>query len=312
MPFIAPPTGGTRLWRTICRACGVCLNMILKTITENVKIPDLVKRIYKKFMQDRCMGRAAELGFYFVLSIFPLLIFLLTLLSFLPDADKLLMNYMARMIPPQALELIDRWADNLRESRSGGLLSFGILFTLWSASTGMIALMRALNTAYEVKEGRPFLKARLVAVLLLFSLSFLILGGASLVFFGDFILSWIFGYVSLSDFQGIAAELVRYLIGLIMLYGGLNIIYNFGPNIAYKPTLINPGSIFATVACLIVSFLFSLYLQLVPTMNATYGSLGAFIVLMLWMYLISLVIMVGAEINSEIEKEEGLRQTEKE
>ena len=258
------------------------------------------------------MGRAAELSFYFVLSLFPLLIFLLTLLSFLPDADKLLMNYMARMIPPQALDLIDRWADDLRESRSGGLLSFGLVFTLWSASTGMLALMRALNTAYEVKEGRPFVKARLVAILLLFALSILILGGSALVLFGDFILSRAFGYVNLSNFQGLAAELVRYSIGIIMLYGGLNVIYNFGPNIAYKPTLINPGSLFAAAACLIASFLFSLYLKIVPTMNATYGSIGAFIVLMLWMYLISLVIMIGAEINSEIEKEKGRRQTEKE
>ncbi len=170
------------------------------------------------------MGRAAELSFYFVLSLFPLLIFLLTLLSFLPDADKLLLNYMARMIPPQALDLIDRWADDLRESRSGGLLSFGLVFTLWSASTGMLALMRALNTAYEVKEGRPFLKARLVAILLLFALSILILGGAALVLFGDFILSWAFGFVNLSNFQGLAAELVRYSIGIVMLYGGLNVI----------------------------------------------------------------------------------------
>jgi membrane protein len=140
----------------------------------------------------------------------------------------------------------------------------------------------------------------------------LILGGAGLVFFGDFLLSLAFGYVRLSGFENNAAALIRYLIGFIMLYGGLTVIYNFGPNTLLKPSFLNPGSIFATIACLIVSFLFSLYLRIVPTMNATYGSLGAFIVLMLWLYLISAVIMIGAEINSEIEKRKGKKQVAKE
>jgi membrane protein len=284
----------------------------LPSTISKIPVPELVKRIYEEIGRDRCFGRAAELGFYFILSLFPMLIFVLTLLSFFPDTDQLLLLYLARLIPSQALNLIDSWAQDLLKSRSSGLLSFGVLFTLWSASTGMIALMRALNAAYEVPEGRPFFKARLVAVVLVFALSVLFLGGTALVFFGDLLLAWIFQSISLRGMENIGAQLTRYCTGLLMLYGGFNVIYTFGPNIAYKPKWLNAGSIFATISCLIASFLFSVYLRLMPSMNKTYGSLGAFIALMLWTFLFSAVIMIGAEINSEVEKTRGQKQEPRE
>lgn len=135
--------------------------------------------------------------------------------------------------------------------RSGGLLSLGLLGALWAASTGMAAVINALNTAYDVEDGRPFWKARLVAIGLTISLSVFIVGGQVLIMFGDWLAMWLASLVGLGD------TLVDYPIGLLLLTIGVSLIYHFAPNVKRKWRLITPGAIFAVVTSIIVSTLFS-------------------------------------------------------
>ena len=249
------------------------------------------------------MGRAAELAFYLILSLFPLLICLLSLLTFLPGSRELAMQYLSRLLPEEALSLIRKWVSELFESRSGAVLSFGLLFSLWSASTGVAALMDVLNTAYDVQEGRSFLKTRLTALLLTFALTVLLFAGIALVIYGRTLAEWLFDYWDI-PFSGIW-EVFTYISGVLLLFASLVLTYNLAPNVDRATNRVWLGSFFSVAGILIFSWFFSLYLRFGPSYNATYGSLGAVVVLMLWLYFVGVVMIIGAEINSELIKRNG-------
>jgi membrane protein len=164
----------------------------------------------------------------------------------------------------------------------------------------MTALMTMLNVAYEVKEGRSFLHARLVAIALIFALGILVLGGAAIVVFGDNVLQWFSQKFGLESFQNAIWNILSYSVGFVMLITGISTLYTYAPNIDSTPRFFSAGSLFAVIAGLVVSFGFSVYLQ-IASMNVTYGSLGGVMVLMLWLYFMTFILMVGGEINSEIE-----------
>src|SRR5215470_6292854 len=120
--------------------------------------------IWRRTNEHNVFGAAAELAYYFLLALFPMLIFLTSLIGFLPDAQQNIFHLMSKLVPGQAMQLVSATLQDVMENRSGGLLSFGVLGTLWAASVGVTALMDTLNVAYGVKEGRSFLKIRLIAI----------------------------------------------------------------------------------------------------------------------------------------------------
>jgi membrane protein len=282
------------------------------SVLGGLNFKELMERVWGEAWEDRCLGRSAELAFYLMMALFPLLIFLLSLLSFIPGASDIILAYLGEVMPRQAMDVVEVWVDSVFSSGSGSLLSFSILFSVWAASTGMAALMDVLNTAYEIKEGRPFWKARLVAIGLTITLCLLVVGGAALVTFGDQIVGRLISALSIGDSFAIVWQIINYVIGVVMLFIGIGVIYHSGPNVRQNWKQSIPGTIFAVASFLAVSYLFSLYLKFFPSYDATYGSLGAIIILMLWLYLMSLVIMVGGEINSEIDKVTGAPVLEKE
>lgn len=164
----------------------------------------------------------------------------------------------------------------------------------------MGALIAALNSAYEVAEGRPFWKAQLVALGLTIALRLLVIGGAVLITFGDPLAR---GLADLVGYQATIGKIwlgIRYLMGLAMLIIGLSVVYIFAPNVRQRWIWIAPGTLFSVVTFVSASYLFSLYIRYAPSYNAIYGSLGAVIVLMLWLYLMGLITYIGGEINSQI------------
>ena len=275
-------------------------------------LKDLALRTWREIDEDKCLGRAAELGFFFMMALFPLLIFLISLLSFIPGSANVILAYLAEIMPDEAMAVVDAWVKSVFSSGSKSLLSFSLLFSIWAASTGMAALMDVLNIAYEVGEGRPFWKARLVAIALTLSLSLLVVGGAAMITFGDRVFAWALSGLDFGASFGTVWTVINYIVGVAMLVIGVGVIYYFGPNVKQDWRRILPGIIFAVSCFILVSFLFSLYLKIAPSYDATYGSLGAVIVLMFWLYLMSLVIMVGGEINSEIDQAAGKPKVEKE
>lgn len=266
---------------------------------------DLAKRTWSEANEDNAFGRAAELAFYFMLAFFPLLIFLISLLGFMPTAQARLIDYLAQAMPPEATELLREWVENVATKTNKGLLSFSLLGSLWAASSGMAGLISTLNIAYEVKESRPWWKARMVAIGLVLAVGVFVLGGAALIVSGDMIAEALARWFGLGEIFTMVWPYVDALIGLSLLVVGMGMIYYFAPNAEQRWRWITPGAVFAVAAVLIASVLFSTYLRFAPSYSATYGSLGAAIILMLWFYILGLAIFLGGEVNSEIERAAG-------
>jgi membrane protein len=160
--------------------------------------------------------------------------------------------------------------------------------------------MGTLNTAYDVREERALWKVRLIAIGLTIMLALLVVGGTTLVMFGDRFAAWFAALFGMGTTFTVAWSAVNYLVGLALLFLGLELIYYFGPNVQQDWKWVTPGAVFAVVSMVIASLLFSLYLRFAPDYSATYGSIGAVVVLMLWLYIMGAVILIGGEINSEI------------
>ena len=264
----------------------------------DVRFIQLVQHVKDEVLKDRVFGRAAELAYYLILALFPFLICMLTVLTFFPGSRDLVIQYLSQLLPAEALVLIQEWVGELFESRSGAVLSFGLVFTLWSASAGVAALMDVLNAAYKVKEERTFLKTKITALLLTISLALLVVIGVTLVIYGRPLVAWIFQYLDL-PFSRVWSS-ATYVAGIGLLMASLMLTYNFAPNVSGRAHKVWPGALFAVAGILLFSFLFSMYLRYGPSYSATYGSLGAVVVLMLWLYFLGVVIIIGAEINSEL------------
>ena len=190
----------------------------------------------------------------------------------------------------------------ISQASGGGKLSFGILATLWAASNGMGAITQALNVAYDVKESRPWWKQRLVAIGLTIGLTVLIITALTLVLYGGRIADSIAGSYGFGSVFTLAWKIVQWPIVLAFMLLAFALIYYFAPDLHDQDwKWITPGAAIGVTLWLLVSFGFRLYLHFFDSYSKTYGSLGAVIILMLWLYLTGTAILVGGEINSEIE-----------
>src|SRR5689334_18922127 len=263
------------------------------------------KRLAKRIKEDRIFGRAAQLSYYFLLALFPLLLFLINILGYLAQEGTLfrdrLLIYLAALMPASAFALVRATVDEIGVSSGSGKLSFGLLAALWAASNGMGAITDTLNTVYNVRERRPWLKVRFISVGLTIALAILILGALAIVLVGGTIgaaLAARYGFGSL--FTAIWS-VVQWPIALIFVLTTFNLIYNYAPNISPDARRwITPGAFVGVALWLFVSFGFRLYLDYFDSYSVTYGSLGAVIVLMLWFYLSGVAILIGGEVNSEV------------
>jgi membrane protein len=165
--------------------------------------------------------------------------------------------------------------------------------------------MGTLNVAYGAKEERSFVKTRLTSIGLTIALALLVMGGGVLIMSARTLSDWLSSSLGLGSVFEIVSTVVGYLIAIALLFIGVGLLYFFGPNVKQKWRWVTPGALFAVIAIIMGSLIFSGYLKVGPKYSATYGSLGAVIILMLWLYLIGLVLLIGGEINSEVEKASG-------
>jgi membrane protein len=268
---------------------------------------DLGRGVWQEVQEDEIFGRAAELSYYFLLALFPLIIFLTSVIGLITGSGTglrhALFNYLAHVMPPSAFKLIDSTILEISSASGGGKLSFGILAALWAASSGMGALTRSLNVAYDVKESRPWWKQRLVAIALTVALSVLVISALVLVIYGDRIADSIAGSLSLGSAFKFTWKVVQWPIVLACMLFAFALIYYFAPDLhdqAWK--WLTPGSAIGVGLWLLISFGFRVYLRFFNSYSKMYGSLGAVIILMLWLYLTGAAILIGGEVNSEIEK----------
>jgi membrane protein len=264
-------------------------------------------RLWTRISDHDIFGRAAQLSYYFLLALFPLLLFLMSLLGYFAQAGSDLRNtlltYLATVMPYSAVTLVRTTLDEISQSAGGGKLSFGLLAALWAASNGMGAMSDTLNVAYGVKERRPWWKVRLVSIALTIMLSILIVVALAIVLYGGRIGDAIATHFAFSNLFTIIWRLLQFPIALVFILLTFDLIYYFAPdNRRRGRNWWNIGAITAVALWLLVSFGFRLYLHFFNSYSVTYGSLGALIILMLWFYFTGLAILIGGEINSQLEQ----------
>jgi membrane protein len=263
-------------------------------------------RIWTRINDHDIFGRAAQLSYYFLLAVFPLLLFLMTLLGYFAEAGSDLRNkllsYLATVMPSSSVTLVHTTLDEITQARGGGKLSLGILAALWAASNGMGAISETLNVAYAVKEDRPWWKVRLVAIFLTIMVSLFIVVALAIVLFGGHLGERVAAHFGFSSAFTIAWKVLQWPIALLFLMVTFDLIYYFAPNDRRpRRRLWTAGAMTAVFLWLLVSFGFRLYLHFFNSYSLTYGSLGALIVLMLWFYFTGMAILIGGEVNSELE-----------
>lgn len=262
----------------------------------------LIKRTLSEFSADEMPTFAAALAFQMLLSLFPFLLFLIALLGFLhlPQFFDWIREQAAMFLPPVALETVDEVIAQLQK-RQAGLLSFGILFALWTASAGVRSLMVAMNGAYDVNETRPAWKRFPLSLLYTLGIAAMLLVAAALMLGGPLLIDWLatqFGLQSLST--GIWTALRWPLVVLLMMLA-VALLYYLAPDVEQEFRFITPGSILAVVVWIAASLGFAYYVQNFGDYDATYGSVGAVIVLLLYFYISAAVLLLGAELNAVIE-----------
>ncbi|MBM7572418.1 YhjD/YihY/BrkB family envelope integrity protein [Aquibacillus albus] len=263
-----------------------------------IKAFRISKRLIKRLFDHDVFGLAAQLAYFFLLSLFPFMLFLVTLIGFLPFPEINVVDFLADYAPEQTIRLINENIHQISHDRNGGLLSIGIIGTLWSASNGISAIMRAFNAAYHVEENRPFFVSRFIAIILTIAMLFVIIIAFLLPIFGKEIGIFLFSFVGLSeDFLRIWNTL-RWVISSIVFFIVLLALYKLAPNKKVHLKNVTIGALFATVGWQAVSLAFSYYVSALGNFSATYGSLGGVIILMIWFYLSGIIIITGGEINA--------------
>jgi len=266
-----------------------------------------IKRIVRRSNDDEVFGRAAQLSYYFLLALFPLLLVLINLLGYLAQEGTALRNkliaYLAAVMPASAVTLVHTTLDEISDSSGSGKLSLGLLAALWAASNGMGAVSQTLNTAYDVRETRSWWKVRLISVLLTGALAVLIISALAIVLYGGSIGDAFAGRYGFTTIFTRVWSVLQWPIALAFVLATFNLIYNFAPNISSRQRRwFSPGAVVGVLFWLVVSFAFRLYLSYFDSYSVTYGSLGALIVLMLWFYFTGVAILIGGEVNCEADE----------
>ncbi|MCH6267370.1 MULTISPECIES: YihY/virulence factor BrkB family protein [Neobacillus] len=263
----------------------------------------LIRLLWHRIDEDDLPGMSAQLAYYFLLSLFPLLIVIFTLMPYLPFHEHDVLGIISGFAPEDAMKLIEKNISEIMSHRNGGLLSFGVIGTIWSSSNGIHAIMRAFNKAYNVEESRSFIVSRGMAILLTFGMVIVFIVAIVLPVFGREIGLFLFsqfGYSS--EFLKLwnTLSLAVSAIILFLIFTGL---YWVAPNVKLRCRSAFPGAAFATVGWIISSLGLSYYVGNFGNYSVTYGSIGAIIVLMLWLYISAFIIILGGEINAFFSEE---------
>ncbi|MCQ4312117.1 YihY/virulence factor BrkB family protein [Pseudomonas stutzeri] len=270
--------------------------------TRGISSFELLKRTIKDFSKDDMTTYASALAYRAIFSLFPFLLFLIALLGMLDLQEFFtwLREQVSLVLPPDALDLVNPVIDQMQGQKSG-LLSFGILLALWSASIGIRSLMNAMNKAYDVEEGRPTWKLMLLSVVYTIGLALILLAAAALMIIGPQVMEWLAAQVGLKEIVVTLWTWLRWPVIVILMMLVVAVLYYVTPDVEQEFRFITPGSVLAVIVWIAASVAFGLYVQNFGNYDATYGSIGAVIVLLLYFYISAAVLLFGAEMNAVIE-----------
>lgn len=260
--------------------------------------------LYQESLNDNLFHGAAALGFYLTLAIFPAMILLMSIIPYLPieQVDEAIMDLLGQALPDETSGMVQGVVSEVAGDRRGSLLSFGFLGMFWAASTGMHAVMMQMNITYNVKEARSFIRSRSIALLLSLLFGLMILTAFCLIVLGGLVEGWLIGKFDFGRAISWFFFCFRWLMIVGVLLLALAMIYRYAPNVDRDFSFTSPGCIVGVMLLILTSLGFSFYTRTFSNYDATYGSLGAMIILMLWLYSAGLVVLLGSEINALIER----------
>ncbi|QKY71537.1 YihY/virulence factor BrkB family protein [Lentibacillus sp. CBA3610] len=263
---------------------------------------DFVIVLYQRITDDDIFGLGAQLAYFLLLSLFPFLLFLMTLVGYLPLDAQNVTDFIERYAPGEISGLINENVSELVNNQSGSLLSIGVIGTLWAASNAINAIMRGFNRAYEVEEDRSFIVTRLIAIILTIAMVLVICMAFLLPVFGRMIGEYIFAFFGLSEGFVSVWQTLRWVVSSAVIFIVLLALYRMAPNMRIYFRNVVWGALFGTIGWQLASLAFSFYVNSIGNYSATYGSLGTVIVLMIWFYLTGIIIMIGGVINAILRK----------
>ena len=287
---------------------------------QGIPLMTILKRTVHSFQEDNLLSRAAELGYYFLFALFPTLLCASSIIGLFvrtnSDFYPKLLNYLSLVVPPSALSIVLETFNQTAKASSGGKFVFGLAAALWAASVGFTAIQDTLNIVYKVKETRPYWKVRGAAMLVTLLLAIVISISLFTLFAGDFSARFLSHRVSphlVSLAVAIGVRVVAWTIATALLMLIFAIIYYYAPDVRNKKWhWLTPGAAVGIFCWVAASVILRLYLHFFNSYSLTYGSLGAVIILLTWFYVTGLMLLLGAEFNSEIAAavlEKNLKQT---
>jgi membrane protein len=269
---------------------------------------DFLKKTITKLGENDTSERAASVSYSLILAVFPTVIFLFTLIPFIPvdNLEDKIMGFFSRALPGDTFSSVDTTIRDIISQPRGGVLSLGFLLALYSATSGLVALMNAFNSSHRSEDSRGFFKIRGIAVGLTFTLALaLVLAIVGLIVGGvisDYLLK--FGILNNVIFVYLLA-IARYLVVFGVFVAAVSVIYRYGPDVNMKWSFVTPGSVIASALIVLTSLAFSFYVSNFGSYNKVYGSIGTLIALMIWINLIALLLIMGFEMNVALFNLEG-------
>ena len=269
-------------------------------------VKDLVKQVWREIDHDNVLGLASGLAYNFLLAIFPLLLFLVSLFGLFASRGTQLKSslffYSSQVLPPAAYDLVTKTINEVTRNASGGKITLGLFLALWSASGGMTTLMSALNSADHVPESRSWLKVHAIALGLTIAISALVTSALFLILAGGHLAPLLGAKLHVGSVFVMGWKVLQWVAALFFVILSFSLIYYFGPDLKEQHWYwITPGSVVGVFLWLASSLALRVYLHFFNSYSKTYGSLGAVIILLLWFYVTGLAFVLGGEVNAVIE-----------
>lgn len=263
-------------------------------------IKEFLEELYKRIQENETTARGAQLSYYFILSIFPFLIFLITLLDYTPLTRHDSLEQLSLLLPEAAFVIVSEIISEVAVADNFTFFSIGILSTIWIASRGMTVLIKSINRAYNFTENRPFFRLNAIGILATFSVVLVISFTLIFLVFGKVIGELALQYLGFGSFHHLLWTLLRYTIPILIISVTFTLLFLYSPNFSLELRHVYPGAIFSTLAWITTSQAFAFYVNSFGNYSRTYGSIGGVIVFMLWFYISSVAVLLGGDINAAV------------
>ncbi|SFC92452.1 YihY/virulence factor BrkB family protein [Spirosoma endophyticum] len=267
-----------------------------------------LKSMFTKIAENDTTERAASVSYSLILAIFPTVIFFFTLIPYIPihDLEDQVMGFLKELLPGDTFSTVNTTIRDIISRPRGGVLSLGFFLALYSATSGLVALMNAFNSSYETSDRRGFFELRGVAILLTITLAIALVLAIIVLIIGGIVSDYLlkFGILNNVIFINLLA-IGRYLVVFAVFVGTVSVIYRFGPDVNMKWAFIMPGAVTASLLIVLTTLGFSYYVSNFGSYNKLYGSIGTLIALMIWINLISLLLIIGFDMNVALYNLEG-------